>query len=103
MRPLHPTNRPGAGRRRWGRDTAGALAAAGCAAAITLSSVGTAPPASAADGHEPSANATATGTLAATPPMGWNDWNRFGCDINEQIVRQTADAIVSSGLHETPA
>ena len=98
MRPFHPTNRPGAGRRRWGRDTAGALAAAGCAAAITLSSVGTAPPASAADGHEPSANATATGTLAATPPMGWNDWNRFGCDINEQIVRQTADAIVSSGL-----
>jgi len=36
--------------------------------------------------------------LAPTPPMGWNPWYEFGCGINEQIVEQTAQAIVSSGL-----
>ncbi|MDF3293087.1 NEW3 domain-containing protein [Streptomyces silvisoli] len=36
--------------------------------------------------------------LALTPPMGWNDWNAFGCSVSEQLVEQTADKIVSSGL-----
>jgi len=37
--------------------------------------------------------------LAKTPPMGWNSWNRFQCEgINENVVRQGADALVSSGL-----
>jgi alpha-galactosidase len=36
--------------------------------------------------------------LAATPPMGWNDWYTFFCNINEQLVQQTADAMVSSGM-----
>jgi alpha-galactosidase len=30
--------------------------------------------------------------------MGWNSWNRFGCDINEELIRQTADAMVSEGF-----
>jgi alpha-galactosidase len=30
--------------------------------------------------------------------MGWNSWNRFGCNINETLIRQTADAIVANGL-----
>ena len=38
--------------------------------------------------------------LALTPPMGWNSWNHFGCDINEQIVREVADAIVTSGMRD---
>ena len=38
--------------------------------------------------------------LAKTPPMGWNSWNKFGCDINEQIVRAVADAMVSSGMKD---
>ncbi|MCI2416572.1 alpha-galactosidase [Saccharopolyspora sp. K220] len=38
--------------------------------------------------------------LAATPPMGWNSWNTFGCDINEQLIRDTADAIVASGMRD---
>ena len=38
--------------------------------------------------------------LARTPPMGWNSWNKFGCDIDEQVVRQIADAMVSSGLRD---
>src|SRR5919107_1640717 len=36
----------------------------------------------------------------ATPPMGWNSWNHFHCDVSEQVVEQTADAIVSSGLRD---
>lgn len=38
--------------------------------------------------------------LALTPPMGWNSWNKFGCDVNEQIIRQVADAMVSSGMKQ---
>ncbi|MCO5571896.1 hypothetical protein L7F22_025644 [Adiantum nelumboides] len=30
--------------------------------------------------------------------MGWNSWNHFGCRIDEQIIRDTADALVSTGL-----
>ncbi|WP_165436245.1 NPCBM/NEW2 domain-containing protein [Amycolatopsis suaedae] len=36
----------------------------------------------------------------AAPPMGWNHWNRFRCDIDEQIIRDTADALVRSGLRD---
>lgn len=36
--------------------------------------------------------------LAPTPPMGWNSWNKFGCDVSEQLIRETADAMVSSGM-----
>ncbi|MGC7101582.1 glycoside hydrolase family 27 protein [Amycolatopsis lurida] len=35
---------------------------------------------------------------APTPPLGWNSWNTFGCDINEQLIRDTADSMVSSGM-----
>jgi alpha-galactosidase len=30
--------------------------------------------------------------------MGWNDYNRFGCEINETLIRETADAMISSGM-----
>jgi len=36
--------------------------------------------------------------LGLTPQMGWNSWNHFGCDINEQLIRDTIDTLVSSGL-----
>jgi len=36
--------------------------------------------------------------LAITPPMGWNDWNRYGCGISDSLIRQQADAMVSSGM-----
>ena len=36
--------------------------------------------------------------LALTPPMGWNSWNKFGCDVDEKLIRETADAIVTSGM-----
>ena len=38
--------------------------------------------------------------LAMTPPMGWNSWNKFACDIEEGIVRKTADAMVTSGMRD---
>ena len=37
---------------------------------------------------------------APTPPMGWNSWNKFACNVNEQVVRDTADAMVSSGMRD---
>lgn len=38
--------------------------------------------------------------LTPTPPMGWNSWNQFGSKIHENSIRQTADALVSSGLRD---
>jgi alpha-galactosidase len=36
--------------------------------------------------------------LARTPPMGWNSWNKFQCDVSERLIRETTDAMVSSGM-----
>ena len=38
--------------------------------------------------------------LAATPPMGWNSWNKFGCHVSEDLIRQMADAMVKSGMKD---
>jgi len=38
--------------------------------------------------------------LAGTPPMGWNSWNKFGCDVSEQLIRETADAMATSGMKD---
>jgi alpha-galactosidase len=38
--------------------------------------------------------------IALTPPMGWNSWNVFGCDVNEANVRAAADAMVAAGLRD---
>ena len=38
--------------------------------------------------------------LARTPPMGWNSWNHFGCNVSEQLIKETADAIVASGMRD---
>ena len=39
--------------------------------------------------------------LAKTPPMGWNSWNKFGCKgLNEKVVRETADTMVSNGMKD---
>jgi alpha-galactosidase len=37
-------------------------------------------------------------TLSRTPPMGWNSWNHFACDVSDSLIRGTADAMVSSGM-----
>jgi alpha-galactosidase len=38
--------------------------------------------------------------LAATPPMGWNSWNKFGCNVSEDLIRQIADAMVKSEMKD---
>lgn len=35
---------------------------------------------------------------AVTPPMGWSSWNTFGNHINEDLILETADALVETGL-----
>jgi len=38
--------------------------------------------------------------LALTPPMGWNSWNHFACNVDEKLIREVADAMVSSGMKD---
>lgn len=38
--------------------------------------------------------------LAKTPPMGWNSWNKFGCDVSEKLIMEMAEAMVSSGMRD---
>jgi len=38
--------------------------------------------------------------LVRTPPMGWNSWNHFGCDVSDRLIRETADAMVASGMRD---
>ncbi len=34
------------------------------------------------------------------PPKGWNSWNTFGPNVNEQVMKDAADALVSTGLRD---
>ncbi len=81
---------PGSVRASVSRMTRGwslALAAALVLAATTVISLAAAPA------------ATALGNgLALTPPMGWNDWNAYGCNVSEQLVEQTALAMHNDGM-----
>ncbi|MBU1326562.1 NPCBM/NEW2 domain-containing protein [Patescibacteria group bacterium] len=40
--------------------------------------------------------------LGSTPLMGWNGWNRFRCndEVNERLIKETADALVTTGMKE---
>ncbi|HLP51970.1 MAG TPA: putative Ig domain-containing protein, partial [Chitinophagales bacterium] len=38
--------------------------------------------------------------LCLTPPMGWNSWNVFTNTLDEKLVIETADAMVSSGMRD---
>lgn len=38
--------------------------------------------------------------LALTPPMGFNTWNKFGCNVSDELVRSMADAMVKSGMKD---
>jgi alpha-galactosidase len=38
--------------------------------------------------------------LARIPPMGWNSWNAFSCDVTESDIRNAADALVDTGLRD---
>ena len=38
--------------------------------------------------------------LAETPPMGWKSWNTFACAINEDLIKDMANVMVSSGMKD---
>ena len=38
--------------------------------------------------------------LGQTPQMGWSSWNKFQGNINEDIIKGIADAMVTSGLRD---
>src|SRR6185369_17502706 len=60
------------------------------AAALLALGLSAATPSAAAEG----------GGLALTPPMGWNSWNKFGCDVSEKLIKEMADAMVTSGMRD---
>lgn len=41
---------------------------------------------------------TASKSVLPTPPMGFNNWARFECALNESVFTSTADTMVSTGL-----
>jgi len=38
--------------------------------------------------------------LAKTPPMGWNSWNKFQCNVSETLIMGMADAMANSGMKD---
>eukprot|EP00808_Paulinella_micropora_P030624 g21985.t1 len=46
----------------------------------------------------PASTAALNNGLGRTPQMGFNTWNKFACNINETLIKQTAKALLSSGL-----
>lgn len=38
--------------------------------------------------------------VALTPPMGWSSWNTFRNSIDESLIKETADALVKTGLKD---
>ncbi|EFQ33731.1 melibiase [Colletotrichum graminicola] len=38
--------------------------------------------------------------LAITPPMGWNNWNAFACDVSEDLILSTSERVISLGLRD---
>jgi alpha-galactosidase len=38
--------------------------------------------------------------LAPTPPMGWNSWNKFQCNVSEDLIKSVAEAMVTNGMKE---
>jgi len=47
-----------------------------------------------------SVNAQKFDQLAKSPPMGWNSWNKYGCNVSEALIMGMADAMVSSGMKD---
>jgi alpha-galactosidase len=39
-------------------------------------------------------------SLAQTPPMGWNSWNKFQCNVSEDLIKTVADSIATNGMKD---
>lgn len=77
----------------------GALPAAAAQAAPAVAPPVARPAGQAAAGPSLASATPAPGPITA-PVMGWNSWNKFGCNIDEALIRSTADAMVSTGLRD---
>ena len=71
---------------RGGTSGSGGLAGSGMAGSAGAGGVGAA------------GAAGSSGILGAVPPMGWNSWNTFQCNLSETLIEQMADTFVSSGM-----
>ena len=87
--------------------SAGAQGSGGAASGGSSGAGGGRTGGSTGSGGASSPDAGATGgtggstVIAATPPMGWNSWNKYGCNgLNETVVKAMADAFVSSGMKD---
>lgn len=67
---------------RFSSDTLSAAVAAAAAAAALFTS---------------QASAKSYNGLAVTPQMGWDNWNAFGCKVDEKLLLGTAQKIVDYG------
>src|SRR5258707_8763601 len=38
--------------------------------------------------------------LARTLPMGWGSFNKFGLTVDDKLIREVADALVTTGMHD---
>ena len=38
--------------------------------------------------------------IALTPPMGWNTWNTFASNINETLIKETAEVMIATGMRD---
>ncbi|WP_043263364.1 glycoside hydrolase family 27 protein [Streptomyces sp. CT34] len=78
---------------RIGRTLAGLTAVAACSAGLLAATA----PTSAARASGPQHDGQYP-NLAPTPPMGWNNWSYYMCNVSEQVVLGNARALVRSGL-----
>jgi alpha-galactosidase len=78
--------------------TAGSMHPSSGATRAGSAAVGAGPAASRPASTSPAPAPVTPNGLAATPPMGWNDWYSFTCNVNEQLVEQSAKAMVTSGM-----
>src|SRR5258708_14147966 len=46
------------------------------------------------------AHPAVSANLALTPPMGWNSWNKFACNVSEDLIKGMADTVVKSGMKD---
>ncbi|WP_328756350.1 glycoside hydrolase family 27 protein [Streptomyces sp. NBC_00271] len=68
------------------------------AAAASLLSLGTAQPATALSVPRAQPAAALGNGLALTPQMGFNDWNAYGCNVSESLIKSTAQAMHTNGM-----
>jgi alpha-galactosidase len=49
-------------------------------------------------GKDAAVDGEATAVVAATPPMGWNSWNTFQCNMTETLIKGVADTFATNGM-----